>query len=309
MVSSKTGFLFPGQGAQFVGMGKEWFDQFDTARSLFEKADRVLGVPLSRICFEGPEEALTQTLNAQPAIFVTSLAIDSVLKEIVPDLRPSLVAGLSLGEFSALAAAGSLDFIEGVKLVRRRAELMEKAAQESRGGMVSVIGLSQGDCAAIAKDTGIEMANLNAPDQFVLSGAWEGVEKAAALADQKGAKRAVLLKVSGAFHSKLMGKARSGLQEALKGTILNQPCCSFVPNVLAAAEEDPYKIKEYLGEQVTSPVRWVETMQYAKRQGITKFIELGPGKVLKGLARRIDPALEVVSVEKIKDLGGLKVQC
>jgi [acyl-carrier-protein] S-malonyltransferase len=283
-------------------MGKEWVREFEKAREIFEEADEILQFSLSRFCFEGPEDVLTRTLYAQPAIFVTSLAFLSVLEEKWPEVKPDFVAGLSLGEFSALAACGSLSFSEGLRLVKARAEWMEKAASHTRGAMISVLGLSEQDCRALVKESGAELANLNAPDQFVVSGEQSAVECAAGLAEGMGAKRVIRLKVGGAFHSSLMKEAREGLQEALTKTSIHAPRCTFVANVSAQSEHEPERIRALLAEQLTSPVRWIETMEHARNQGNRRFIEVGPGRVLKGLTRRIDASLEVLSLEKVSDL-------
>lgn len=303
---TRIGFLFPGQGAQTVCMGKEIAEKFEKPRLLFEEADRLLGYSLSRLCFQGPEETLNQTLYAQPALFVTSLALLAVLQEKQPDLKPDFVAGLSLGELTALVAAGSLSFQEGLRLVRVRAESMEEAAHENEGSMTSVIGLSQMDCETIAKESGAELANLNAPDQFVLSGRKTAVEKAAQLAQVRGAKRVIRLKVGGAFHSSLMEPARKRFEETLRKVTLHSPRCLFTPNVSAREESNPETIRALLSEQLTHPVRWIETMTYARERGIRRFIEIGSGRVLKGLAKRIDPSLEVLSLEKSSDLEDLE---
>ena len=306
MVAQKIGFLFPGQGAQYVGMGKDAASQFPSVKKLYDQADRILGIPLSRHCFEGPEETLTRTLYAQPAIFVTSLALFFLFQEKFTELKPHLVAGLSLGEFSALVAGGSLSFSEGLKLVWSRAESMEEAASENPGTMVSIMGLNLEECTALAKESGAQLANLNAPDQFVLSGTEPSVNRAAELADQMGAKRALRLKVSGAFHSSLMEPARQRFSGALKKVTFQKPRCLFIPNVTGTPEPQPEKIRLLLAEQLTHPVRWIETIQCAKKQGMGHFVELGPGRVLKGLAKRIDPALEVLSFEKAADLETLE---
>lgn len=297
-----VGLLFPGQGAQFVGMGKEWADASEKAEEIYETADQVLGFPLSRFCFEGPEETLTRTLYAQPAIFVTSLALFSVLKERLARFRPNFTAGLSLGEFSALVAAGSLSFSEGLKLVRIRAEAMERAAEENQGTMISILGLSEEECLAVAKESGAELANLNAPDQFVLSGRETTVTKAGELAEGMGAKRVIRLKVNGAFHSSLMAPAREHFREALKKISIKRPACLFIANASGHGESDPERIRLLLAEQLTKPVRWIETMERARDEATRCFVELGPGRVLKGLAKRIDPSLEIISFEKVSDL-------
>ena len=305
MVAQSVGLLFPGQGAQYIGMGKEASRQSETARRVYEEADQILSLPLSRYCFEGPEETLTRTLYAQPAIFVTSLALFFLLQEKLPHLKPGLVAGLSLGELSALVAASSITFSDGLKLVWVRAEAMEKAGSQNRGTMASLLGLSQEECEAIAKESGAQLANLNAPDQFVLSGTEASMQRAAVLADQMGAKRVIQLKVTGAYHSSLMEPARARFNEALKNLPFKRPRFTFIPNVTAAKEEDPERIRLLLSEQLTHPVQWIETMRQAKKLGVQKFIELGPGRVLKGLAKRIDPSLEVFSFEKPSDVEAL----
>ena len=299
----KIGILFPGQGAQFVGMGKEWAAEFSTAVRVYEQADKILGVPISRYCFEGPEDTLTRTLYAQPAIFVTSLALYSVLQEKTRGLKADLVAGLSLGEFTALVAAGALTFSEGLKLVQKRAEFMEKSAERNPGTMVSILGLNQEECEAISRESGSEIANLNALDQFVLSGKEAAVAKAAELAEGMGAKKVIHLKVGGAFHSSLMRQAKAGLEESLKQTLIQRPRNVFIPNVTAREEDDPERIRSLLGEQLISPVRWIQTMERARGLGIRRFIEIGPGRVLKGLAKRISSSLEVFSFERLTDLG------
>lgn len=302
----KIGFLFPGQGAQSVGMGKEVYEKFDSARKLFDDADRILGYALSKICFEGPEEILTRTLNAQPALFVTALAHLEVLRSKFPELKPNLVAGLSLGEFTALAAAHSFSFEEGLKLVRVRAQAMEEAAEKNPGTMASVLGLDQHACEKVAKDSGAQLANLNSPDQFVLSGTEEAISMAVEAAEKSGAKRVIRLKVSGAFHSSLMQPARTRLLEALKGIALNKPDCMFIPNVSGKEESQPERIRELLGDQLTHPVQWIRTVQYAAGQGVRRFIEIGSGRVLKSLAKRIDPGLQVLPFEKIADLEAIE---
>lgn len=304
MVTEKTGFLFPGQGAQYVGMGREWHERFDSVRNLYEKADRILGLKLSQICFEGPEETLTRTLYAQPAIFVTSLAILSVLEAKRPELKPDFAAGLSLGEFTALAALRSLSFEEGLKLVEMRALLMEKAASETQGTMISIIGLDRETCTVIARESGLDLANLNAPDQFVLSGPESCMDMAAQRAQEKGAKKIIRLKVGGAFHSRLMESAKQGLRKTLQSISIRPPRASFVANASGQIESDPEKIRTLLGDQLTRPVQWIQTVELARSQGVRRFVELGPGRVLKGLVRRIDSSLEVTSVDKISDLEG-----
>lgn len=290
---SSLGFLFPSQGSQFVGMGKDLYEQESSAREIFDQADPILGHSIKKICFEGPEEELTRTENAQPAIFVTSLAALAVLKAKFPDLKPDFVAGLSLGEFTALVAAGSISFEEGLRLVQKRALAMESCAKKYPGTMASLIGFALTDCESAAKEAGCEVANLNSPDQIVISGTHESVEKACQLAEARGAKRAIRLKVGGAFHSRLMMEARKDLESAIASTKVQAPFCTFIPNARARPVSEPAEIRRLLAEQLTRPVRWSETMRKAAEGKISLFLEVGPGKVLKGLARKTSPEINV----------------
>lgn len=302
----KIGFLFPGQGAQFVGMGKDLAAESPAALATYKQADELLGYSISQMCFAGPEAELTRTLYAQAAIFVTSMAALATLKEKHPELKPSLVAGLSLGEFTALAAAGAISFEDAIKLIQVRAEAMEAAAKTNPGTMASVMGLGLDVCKAVAAETGCEVANLNTPEQTVLSGSIQSIEKACQVAEAKGAKRAMPLKVGGAFHSSLMKPARDRLEAALKDSTIHAPCCVFIPNVTARQVSDPAAIRDLLAKQLTSSVQWVDTMATAKATGITTYIEIGPGKVLKGLARKCQPDLEVFNFGAMTDLKNLE---
>ncbi len=305
-MTHKVGFLFPGQGSQFVGMGKDLYEKFPSAQKVFETANQTLGYSLTDICFSGPEDKLTRTFYAQPAIFVTSLAAWTVLKEKFPDLTPGFTAGLSLGEFTALVAAGSVSPDEGLKLVQKRAEAMERAAEKTPGTMASILGMGEADCLAIAKEAGCELANLNTPEQMVLSGTFETVEKGCVLAESKGAKKAIRLKVGGAFHSSLMKAAKEDLEKALSATRIEKPQCSFIPNVLGTPVSNPEEIRGLLARQLMSSVRWVDTMARAQESGLTLFLELGPGKVLKGLAKKCQPSLTVEPVGTFDDFEKLQ---
>lgn len=300
------GFLFPGQGAQFVGMGKDLYEQSPSAKALYEKADAILGYAISQICFNGPEDQLTRTLYAQTGILVTSLAALAAVREKIPGLQPSFAAGLSLGEFTALTASGAISFEDALKLVQVRAEAMDLAAKNNPGTMAFIMDLTLEQCTAIAKEAGCEVANLNAPDQTVLSGTIPTIEKACALATAQGAKRAMPLKVGGAFHSSLMGEAKAKLEAALTNTPIQAPQCPFVPNVTAQQVSDPNEIRTLLAKQLTSSVRWVETLATAKNTGVTTYLELGPGKIIKGLARKCQPDLEVIPFGGIADMKGLE---
>lgn len=303
---NKIGFLFPGQGAQVVGMGKDFYERFPDAKKIFDQADRILSYSLSQICFEGPEEKLTRTCHAQPAIFVTSLAALAVLKTKYPELKPSLAAGLSLGEFTALVAVQSLSFEEGLKLVDRRARAMEKSAANHPGTMASILGLTEPECQDLARDAGCEVANLNAPNQVVISGTAESIEKACSLAESRGAKRAIPLKVGGAFHSSIMKDAEDDLRKALLEARLQTPACLFVANVTGQTESRTDRIQELLGRQLTSPVQWSRTMKQTQDAGIDFFVEIGPGKVLKGLARSNNLDALVHPLNKVEDLEKLE---
>lgn len=305
-MAKPIGFLFPGQGAQFVGMGKDLCAESPAARELYKKADDILGYSISRICFDGPETELTRTLYAQTGILVTSLAVLAALRERNPGLIPSIVAGLSLGEFTALTVAEAISFEDTLKLVQVRAEAMENAAKNNPGTMAFVMGLTIEQCMDVAQETGCEVANLNAPDQTVLSGTLPSIEKACKIAEVKGAKRAMPLKVGGAFHSSLMGEAKTRLETALANTPIHKPKCAFIPNVTAQSVSDPEEIRSLLAKQLTSSVQWVRTMATAKESGIATYLEIGPGKILKGLARKCQPELEVFSFGSMADFKNLE---
>ncbi len=305
-MTKPIGFLFPGQGAQFVGMGKDLFEQSHEAQKIFKHADQILGYSISQICFSGPESELTRTLYAQTGILVTSLAALAALREKCPDLRPALVAGLSLGEFTALTAAEAISFEDALKLVQIRAEAMELAAKNNPGTMASIMGLDLDSCKAVALEAGCEVANLNTPDQTVLSGTVASIGKACQIAEAKGAKRAMPLKVGGAFHSSLMKDAQKRLEDALATTQILPPSCTFIPNVTAKKVSDPNEIRTLLAKQLTNSVQWVQTLATAKLENITSYLEIGPGKVLKGLARKCQPEFEIYSFGAMADFKSLE---
>jgi [acyl-carrier-protein] S-malonyltransferase len=230
----------------------------------------------------------------------------AALREKNPELQPSIVAGLSLGEFTALIAAGSISFEDALRLVQVRAEAMEDAAKKNPGTMAFVMGLTTEQCMSVAQEAGCEVANLNAPDQTVLSGTFPAIEQACRIAEARGAKRAMPLKVGGAFHSSLMGVAKARLGAALVNTPIHEPKCAFIPNVTAQKVSNPEEIRSLLARQLTSPVQWVRTMATAKESGVTTYLEIGPGKILKGLARKCQPELEVFSFGTLADFKSLK---
>lgn len=299
---SKTALLFAGQGAQFTGMGKDLAEAFPTARNLFERADEVLGYGLSKICFEGPEEELTKTENAQPGIYVVSWIAMELLKERVPGLKFGAAAGLSLGEFTALAAAGAMSFEDGLHVVRLRGRAMQEACDATRGGMAAIIGLDAEATQEVCDAAGVNIANLNCPGQIVISGAADKIDKACELAKGKGAKRALPLTVAGAYHSPLMESAQPKLGAALDGVDLKSPTVTVIANVNALAHGDSADIRDRLVEQVTGSVRWEESIRALLADGYTRFIELGPGNALTGFMRRIDKGAQILNVGDVASL-------
>jgi len=301
----KVAYLFPGQGAQYVGMGKALHDASPEARRCFETANQVLGFDLARLCFEGPERELTSTANSQPAILTVSVAALRALEARGGvALEPVAAAGLSLGEYSALVAAGALAFEDAVRVVRRRGELMEAASRQQPGTMCSVMGLAIEQVEAACRQAGAEVANLNAPGQVVISGRKEAVVAAAEAAKQAGGK-AIMLDVSGAFHSSLMAPAAKGLDEVLAATAMQPTRYAVLANVDAQPHADPAQIRQRLVRQLTSPTLWEQSMRALVQRGVTQYLEIGPGKVLRGLFRRIDAAATVTGIEAPEDLERL----
>jgi malonyl CoA-acyl carrier protein transacylase len=282
-------YVFPGQGAQFVGMGKDLYEQSPLAKEYFEKANEILGYRITDLMFEGTPEDLKQTKVTQPAVFLHSVISAFILGE---DFKPEMVAGHSLGEFSALVAAGALSFEDGLKLVFARAMAMQKACEIEPSTMAAVLGLSDEDvedgCDEV-KDAIVVPANYNCPGQLVISGSIEGIDKACEILKAKGAKRALKLPVGGAFHSPLMQPASEELQAAINATTFSIPVCPVYQNVNAYPQTDPASIKSNLIAQLTAPVRWTQTVKNMVTDGATEFIELGPGDVLKGLVKKICP--------------------
>jgi [acyl-carrier-protein] S-malonyltransferase len=299
---SKTALLFAGQGAQVVGMGKNLAENSPAARAWFDRANKALGYDLAAICFSGPEPELTKTEHAQPGIFLVSWVALELLKERVPSLVFGATAGLSLGEFTALTAAGALRFEDGLKVVRQRGRFMQEACAATQGGMAAIIGLSEAATREVCAETGGVLANLNCPGQLVISGPAEKLGPACALAKAKGALRALPLPVAGAYHSPLMASAQPKLEAELARVALSAPTVPVIANVTAQPHGGPGTIRARLVEQVTSPVRWEESIRYLIGQGFTRFIELGPGRALSGFLKRIDKTAQALSVEDLASL-------
>jgi [acyl-carrier-protein] S-malonyltransferase len=289
-------WIFPGQGSQTVGMGKELAEQEPLARAVFEEADAVLGFPLSRIVFEGPEDELAATRNQQPALLATSIAYLRVLTARGTLPAPAAVAGHSLGEYTALVAVGSLDFADGIRIVRRRGELMETYGL---GGMLAVIGLDRETLAAIAAEAGVELANENAPNQLTLSGRVEALARAAELARARGARRVVQLPVNAAFHSSLMRPVAEVLALELARVTLRPPSAPLIACSDARLLTDPEELRRELVAQIAAPVRWVDVVRRATELGVSAFWEIGPGQVLTGLVRRIAPQAATFTAEQL----------
>jgi len=299
---AKTALLFAGQGAQLVGMGKDFAEKYPAAQALFNRANETLDYDLTQICFEGPEDALTQTENAQPGIFLVSWVALELLKEEMPDLTFEATAGLSLGEFTALTASGVMSFEDGLKIVRQRGCFMQEACDATQGGMAAIIGLNEAITREVCDAADVELANLNCPGQLVISGATSGIEKACELAKERGAKRALPLTVAGAYHSRLMGSARPKLKAALREVELNLPSVPVISNVTAQMHMTDGEILNRLVEQVTSPVRWEASIRHLLDEGFTRFIELGPGNALTGFMRRINRETVVLNVSNVESL-------
>jgi [acyl-carrier-protein] S-malonyltransferase len=302
----KVAFVFPGQASQYPGMGKELADKYPVARAVFEEADKALGLSISKICFEGTEDELKLTANTQPAILTVSVAAYRVLAQ--KGITPDFVAGHSLGEYSALVAAGALKFADAVKLVRKRGTYMQEAVPVSVGGMAAIMGLSpsvvQDVCKRAAENEICAPANLNSPEQTVISGHASAVKRAVEIASQSGAKRAVVLAVSAPFHSALMMPAQEKLEKDLRATSIADLQFPLVTNVDADSILKGDEAREALIRQVTMPVRWQESMRMLLDEDVNTFVEIGPGKVLTGLMRQIERSVATLNVEDEKSLQG-----
>jgi [acyl-carrier-protein] S-malonyltransferase len=315
---SKTALLFAGQGAQAVGMGKDLAEKFPSAKAWFDRANTALGYDLASICFNGPEPELTKTENAQPGIFLVSWVAFQLLKERVGvqalacsatdtlkrelQLKFDAAAGLSLGEFTALTAAGAMSFEDGLRVVRQRGRFMQEACEATRGGMAAVIGLDEAPTREICAEAGVVLANLNCPGQLVISGELDKITKAVELAKAKGAKRAIPLPVAGAYHSPLMAGAQPKLQAELARVKFSPPVVPVISNVTGQPHDNAAEISARLVEQVTSSVLWEKSMRHLLAQGFTRFIELGPGTALSGFMKRIDKTAQMLNVADVVSL-------
>ncbi len=294
---TKVAYVFPGQGPQTVGMGLDIYEKYRSAKDVFDEVDSTLGFPLSRLCFEGPEDELMQTINAQPAMLTVSIACLKAAKEASSRLPfPDVVAGHSLGEYTALVVAGVLSLSEAVRLVRERGRLMNEAGQIRAGGMVAVLGLDEDIVRYVCLASGTEISNINCPGQIVVSGAKDKLADFKRLAEAKGAHRIIPLKVSGAFHSHLMQPASDGLKKAISEFTFREPLVPVVANVTAQMLIDAQTIKEELIDQITHCVQWQQSIESMVASGVTTFFEIGHGQVLAGLIRRIDPTVRVLNI-------------
>jgi [acyl-carrier-protein] S-malonyltransferase len=298
----KTAFVFPGQGSQYVGMGKDLYESFPQARYIFNTAEDILGWDIKKVCFEGPESLLKKTSLCQPAIFTVSICLLEIIRARVRNF-PDFVAGLSLGEYSALVCNGTLSFEDALFLVKRRSELMEEQSKMYPGKMTAVIGLKLEEIKKILKDLDdVEIANINCPGQIIVSGKNESLERLKELAEKIGARKMIDLEVSGAFHSKFMYPISKEFKKILERVFFKEPKIPILSNVDARPTNRIERVKENLIRQLYSPVLWEDSVRFMISKNVNRFYEIGPGKILKGLIKRISPDLEVINIEKKEDI-------
>jgi [acyl-carrier-protein] S-malonyltransferase len=298
--ASIAAWIFPGQGSQKVGSGRDLYEASPAARRVFQRADAALGFPLSELCFHGPEDILRQTINAQPAIMAVSLAcLEAAHEAGLLTNQPAFVAGHSLGEYTALVPAGALDLEDGLRLVRERGRLMQMASEERPGTMAAVLGLDEETAAALCRQAGAQVCNLNGPGQIVIGGTRPAVEAALDLARQRGARRAIPLNVSGAFHTDLMTAAVKGMARALERVTLRDPRVPVLANGSARPLTSARQLREELLYQLDHPVQWQRSVEYMANAGVNTFIELGPGQVLTGLVSRIAPGARLLNIDGV----------
>ena len=304
---TQTAWVFPGQGSQSVGMCRDLYESVKSARTVFEQADEALGFSITNLIFNGPEEELRQTINAQPALVTAGYACLEAAREIAGSklAAPSFTAGHSLGEYTALLAAGVFDFPTAVKLARERGRLMHEAGQKRPGAMSAIMGLDEARLAEVCKASETVMANINSPGQIVISGAADNIKKAMELATAAGASRAIPLQVSGAFHSPLMQPAVEGMTKYIDASDFKKPSIPVIGNVTALPLETPGDVKNELKAQLTSPVQWIRTVEYMVKNGVTTMIEIGPGRVLAGLVKRISKETATVNLGDLKAIKAI----
>jgi [acyl-carrier-protein] S-malonyltransferase len=304
---TKVAWVFPGQGSQWVGMGRDLYDNFDSARAVLDQADDALGFPLSRLCFDGPEDELRQTINSQPALVAVSFACLEAARAINSHSLPTpdFTAGHSLGEYTALAAAGVFDFTTAVRLARERGRLMHEAGQAHPGSMAAIIGLDETLLAKVCQQTDTRMANINCPGQIVISGAIENMAQAMEMAKARGASRVIPLQVSGAFHTPLMQPAVDGMSEIMSCLSFQEPSIAVIGNTTAEPLTTAESVKAELLNQLCNPVQWQRSIEYMVNKGVSTFIEIGPGKVLTGLIRRINKEVSNINIGDLEAVKGL----
>ena len=304
---TKVAYVFPGQGSQWVGMGHDLYENFDSAKAVFEQADRILGFPLSRLCFEGPEDELLQTINAQPALVTVGFACLKAARDVGGNRLPppAFVAGHSVGEYTALAAAEVLDFATTLYLAQERGRLMYEAGLRRLGGMVAIIGLDEASLAEVCRETDTRIANINCPGQLVISGAGENLTRASDLARARGAHRTIPLRVSGAFHTPLMQSAVDGMSEIVANLSFSEPLIPVIANTTAQPLTTAEQVRAELPRQLFDGVQWQRSIEYMVNDGVSTFIEIGPGKVLSGLIKRINKSVKTLNIGDAAAIKGI----